>query len=561
VPVKDRTENSEPECSRSTEKRNDLKLITVSGGEATFPDRDRAVQPEELDALGTMLDETITGGRYDGMSVRTALMEYVLKIRNRNRRVCPFRLGRVQQDIENRAGKRNIVLKARQVGVTTYVAARFFISTITQGGTLSVQVAHDQQSAEEIFRIVHRFLENLPEKWRRSALRTSRANVRQIVLPRLDSEYRVETAADPNAGRGLTIQNLHCSEVARWPRDVEETLASLRAAVPQEGEIFLESTADGAGGTFYEEWQAAPQTGYVRHFYPWWWEPTYRRETDISDFSLDELELIEKHGLDAAQVAFRREMWANFRNRAPEEYAENAIACFLVSGNCIFDCEVLDRKLKQPMDYVSSGDNNRLLRFLPAVPGKEYIVGVDPASGDEHGDNACAQIIDTEKGMQCAELLGHYDPHELAIHILMLAREYNNATLAVERNNTMGGEVLSQLRMDSNYPYVYSAGGKPGWLTSSATRPKMISAMTDILINTPDLLVSKRLLQECRSFIRYRDGNCAAAPGAHDDTIMAMGIAQAVRQEMNGKAAELFHRYGATDKPAKAARPAAVSAH
>src|ERR1019366_3859389 len=97
-------------------------------------------------------------------------------------------------------------------------------------GTLSVQVAHDQRSAEEIFRIVHRLLENLPESLRQGALVTSRANVRQIVFPMLDSEYRVETAADPNAGRGLTIHNLHCSEVARWPRDVSETLASLRAA-------------------------------------------------------------------------------------------------------------------------------------------------------------------------------------------------------------------------------------------------------------------------------------------------------------------------------------------
>ncbi len=291
----------------------------------------------------------------------------------------------------------------------------------------------------------------------------------------------------------------------------------------------------------------------MRHFFPWWWEPTYRRETGITDFSFEETELMAKYELDAGQIAFRREMWANFRNRAPEEYAETAIACFLVSGNCIFDCEVLDRKLKEPMHYVSEGDRHQLLRFLPPVVGKEYIVGVDPAGGDENGDNACAQIIDREMGMQCAELLGHYDPHELASRILMLAKEYNNATLAVERNNTMGGEVLTQLCVNNNYLYIYYAGGKAGWLTSSATRPKMINAMTDILINTPDLLVSKRLLQECRSFIRYRDGNCAAAPGAHDDTIMAMGIAQAVRQDMIGKPAEQFHRYEAPAKTVKAA--------
>jgi len=48
--------------------------------------------------------------------------------------------------------------------MTTYIAARFFIHTMTQPGTLTVQVAHTQESAEEIFRIVHRFWENCPKR-------------------------------------------------------------------------------------------------------------------------------------------------------------------------------------------------------------------------------------------------------------------------------------------------------------------------------------------------------------------------------------------------------------
>ena len=266
-------------------------------------------------------------------TVRELVMHTMLKIRDKRGHLLRLHLNRAQRDLEKTSGKRNIVLKARQLGVTTYVAARFFVSCITREGTLSVQVAHDQRSAEEIFRIVHRLLENLPESLRQGALVTSRANVRQIVFPMLDSEYRVETAADPNAGRGLTIHNLHCSEVARWPRDVSETLASLRAAVPPDGEIFLESTPNGAGGTFYDEWQRAPQTGYVRHFYPWWWDPNYRREVEIVEFSEQERELMHKHNLDPAQIAFRREMRANFGNRAPEEYAEDPESCFLASGD------------------------------------------------------------------------------------------------------------------------------------------------------------------------------------------------------------------------------------
>src|SRR5207245_1335747 len=179
----------------------------------------------------------------------------------------------------------------------------------THPGTLTVQVAHDQESAEEIFKIVHRFLENLPEGLRLGPLRTSRANVRQIVFPELDSEYRVATAADPNAGRGLTIQNLHCSEVARWPRHAAATLASLRAAVPSHGEIVLESTPNGAAGCFYDEWQRAAESGYVRHFFPWWWEPLYARSgIELGVLSDQERFLIEHFGLSDAQIAFRREI-------------------------------------------------------------------------------------------------------------------------------------------------------------------------------------------------------------------------------------------------------------
>jgi hypothetical protein len=467
-------------------------------------------------------------------TVRELVMHTMLKIRDKRGRLLRLRLNRAQRDLEKTSGRRNIVLKARQLGVTTYVAARFFVSCITREGTLSVQVAHDQRSAEEIFRIVHRLLENLPESLRQGALVTSRANVRQIVFPMLDSEYRVETAADPNAGRGLTIHNLHCSEVARWPRDVAETLASLRAAVPPQGEIFLESTPNGAGGTFYDEWQRAPQTGYVRHFYPWWWDPNYRRKIEVVEFSDQERELMRKHNLDGGQIAFRREMRANFGNRAPEEYAEDPESCFLASGDCVFDCDVLDERLKQPPVIADASDNGRLLTFFPPVDGnnpKEYVIGVDPAGGGCDGDYACAQVIERSTGLQCAELYGHFTPQELAARVALLGKKYNQALVAVERNNH-GHAVIAHLAMNEGYQNLYPGGAPPGWLTTAASRPRMLENFAAVLSSASFLFLSPRLLQECRTFIRHQDGSSAAAGGAHDDTVMAMAIALAVRAEV-----------------------------
>src|SRR5581483_9311606 len=95
-------------------------------------------------------------------TVRDWLIEHSLKIRDRDGSVRLLTLNRAQLEYSRRCSLRNIVLKARQLGMTTYIAARFFVETITQPGSLTVQVAHDQESAEQIFRIVHRFWENLP---------------------------------------------------------------------------------------------------------------------------------------------------------------------------------------------------------------------------------------------------------------------------------------------------------------------------------------------------------------------------------------------------------------
>jgi hypothetical protein len=480
-------------------------------------------------------------------SVRDVLIRSLLKIRDKNGRLVALAANRIQREYAQHCGGRNIVLKARQVGISTYIAAKFFIHTITRPGTLTVQVAHDQRAAEEIFRIVHRFQENLPVRLREGALRRSRANVRQLVFPLLDSEYRVETAGDGNAGRGLTIHNLHCSEVARWPGDAASTLASLRAAVPPWGEIVLESTPNGAGGCFYDEWMRAPQTGYVQHFFPWWWQSEYAIPGSPKlELTEQESDFARQHGLTAGQMAFRRELRANLRGLAVQEFAEDPVSCFLASGECVFDIEVIDRQLDslqrkghgQLENAVEIRDHGRLRILWPPRKRSEYILGVDPAGGGSNGDFACAEVIDRETGLQCAELHGHFPPALLATRIADLGREYNEALIAVERNNH-GHGVLAHLAASEGYARVYEQRNQPGWLTTSASRPRMIEEFAAMLARVPQLFTSARLLAECRTFVRRADGSPAAAQGAHDDCVMAMAIALAVRAELAG--AKKYH--------------------
>jgi len=468
-------------------------------------------------------------------TVRDYLIAGLLKIRPKKGETRRLKLNRAQREYSRRCSRQNIVLKARQVGITTYIAARYFVQTITRPGTLTVQVAHSQESAESIFNIVQRFWENLPKGMHKGALVKSRSNVRQIVFPRLDSEYRVETA-DDDAGRGMTIHNLHCSEVSRWPRGGLETLASLRAAVVPEGEIVLESTPNGATGVFYGEWQKANETGYTQHFFPWWYDESYReavKEGEMLPLTPDESELVKQHGLSEGQIAWRRKKWKTLGGQAAQEYAEDSSSCFLASGECVFELSALEKALGVAGAGTQSEDNGRLTIFFPPQTGRRYILGVDTAGGGADGDYACAQVIERAMGMQCAELHGHFPPYELARRVAELGLRYEQALVAVERNNH-GSGVLAHLTT-LQYENIFEKDGQLGWLTSAASRPAMIENMAAVLMAEPELFHSPRLLEECRTFVRHPDGNAAAADGTHDDCVMAMAIALAVRRQDVGR--------------------------
>ncbi len=485
---------------------------------------------ERLCWLGERLD--FRSSALNGDTVAMWLGRVLLRLRDRKGDVVPLEANTAQQAYEQRRGKRNIILKARQMGISTWIAGRFFLKTITQPGTLTVEVAHNREAAEQIFRIVHRFYESLPGGLRSGILRASRVNTGQILFPELDSEYRVESAADGNAGRGMTIQNLHCSEVARWKGDAAGTMASLRAALVPDGELVLESTPNGAYGHFYEEWQRAEETGLVRHFFPWWVEPAYAGPgVQESEWTAEEHALARRNGLSPEQIGFRRQLQSNFREMAAQEYAEDPDACFLASGSCVFDLECIAKRARQVHEPLEKRFNGQLWIWYPPQPGRSYVVGVDPAGGGTDGDYASIQIIEQRSGMQCAEFRGHIDPQELAKQAAGLAREFNQALLVVERNNH-GLAVLAYLTTIEHYPAVYEQRGQAGWLTTSVSRPAMITLLGAILATGPEIFSSSRLLAECRTFVRQSDGRTGAAAGVHDDCVMAMAIALQVRADM-----------------------------
>ncbi|NYF91830.1 terminase [Tunturiibacter empetritectus] len=507
---------------------------------------------KELLALGSLMDTK--------PAALLTVAEEWLRVRDREGVERPLRANAVQRAFERECGKQNIVLKARQMGMTTWVAGRFFLKTITARGVMTVQVAQTREAAEGIFRIVQRFWECLPEDLREGPLRRSKANAGQMCFPALDSEFRVVSAGDESAGRGLTVQYLHCSEVSRWPGDAGATLAGLRAALAPGGEMMMESTPNGAYGCFYEEWGRAVErragveqrvgvdqrvgesagqrdSGVVRHFFPWWMEEAYvAAPVDASVVALreDELRLVRAHGLTGRQIGFRRGLEASYRGLRSQEFAEDAESCFKATGECCFEMEAVEGRLASVGEPLEMRRGGALQVWLPPIAGKEYVVAVDTAGGGADGDFAAVQVIERESGMQCAELQQRLGTLELARVSAELAREYGGAMIAVERNNH-GAGVLAYLDSVERYARVYEQGGVAGWLTTAGSKPGMVSRMGALLVESSGMFFSRRLLGECRNFVAMAGGRTGAVSGAHDDCLMAMAIGQAVRAELLGK--------------------------
>lgn len=505
--------------------------------------------------LGPRLFEPAIGIWKDGMpqagmgQIVDELTRF-LRIRKKNGELVRFKQNRAQSQYLRERTRRNIILKARQVGMTTYIAARFFLSTLFRAGTVTLQVAHTQESAQQIFHIVRRFFESWSDLAKHVV--TDRFTLRELALSETDSRYLVDTAGNPRAGRGLTIHNLHASEVALWPGEPRETMASLLAAVAPGGMVDLESTPHGVGNYFHSEWLRAKRGepgAMTPHFFPWWLEKQYRRELPpegAAPYTAEEQTLAEQHDLSAEQMQFRRWVRATFGELAPQEYAETDATCFLVSGRPVFDTQQIERRMAQVPEPMAQNYNRALLVWYPPQPGRSYIVGADVAEGGGRGDCSAASVIDAATGLQCAELLERWPIWRFAQELAELGRRYNNALIAVERNNH-GHAVLYALRHKHEYPRLYrhmglhneyDARGAEGWPMNARTKPEAIQELARMLRDAPETFNSSRLLEQCREFSWTAGGGMAARGGSptsdssgHDDLVIAMAIALAVREQ------------------------------
>ncbi|GAB6177500.1 hypothetical protein JCM16814_23910 [Desulfobaculum senezii] len=269
--------------------------------------------------------------------------ERCLWVRTKSDGLTPLRLNKAQRTLHARledqrrsAGRvRALILKGRQQGCSTYVAARYFWRVTHARGCHALVMAHEMEAARGLLGMVKRYYDHCP-----AAVRPvlGHDNSRELQFPRLDSGYRVATAGARGAGRSQTIQYLHGSEVAFWKNAAEHAAGMLQTVPDAEGtEVVLESTANGMGDFFHQEWQRAEagESPFMAVFIPWFWQPEYRREVPEDFMPTDEEQQYRAaHGLDMEQIVWRRNKIAELRDAVlfRREYPATAAEAFSFTG-------------------------------------------------------------------------------------------------------------------------------------------------------------------------------------------------------------------------------------
>lgn len=276
---------------------------------------------------------------------------HCLKIRDKSGNLVPFVFNKAQmylhQELEAQKKQlgfvRAVILKARQLGMSTYVAARFFHQTILRRGTTTFILSHESKSTANLFDMVKRFIDYLPEGMS-PGLDTSNKN--QLKFSGIESEYTVGTAGNEDIGRSMTIKQLHMSEAGFYEHTDSLETGLMQATADRAGtEIIIESTANGIGNFFHSRAMKAMAGVSLDKmiFLPWYWDADYRLPAPPG-FSPDEDEQrqMSMFNLDLDQIYWRR-MKINSSSGGAWKFAQENPAtpdeAFLMSGETFYSKE------------------------------------------------------------------------------------------------------------------------------------------------------------------------------------------------------------------------------
>jgi hypothetical protein len=438
-----------------------------------------------------------------------------LRILDKQGQLVPLRYNATQrQYLANRTG-RDLVLKARQLGISTCVQAEFFRYAVI-GTAITVTLAHEDDTTQRFRRMVNRFYTNIPGD-RHPARKYS--NARLATYPDFDSESIIATAGNTNTGRGGMATHIHGSEIAFW-KDAEALMAGLMQGGSPSW-IVLESTPNGAQGYFYTKCMEAldGNRDWALHFFPWWLDPQYKQslaDGETMNYSADEQALVERYNLTPEQINWRRVKQRELKYLFSQEYPEDPRTCFLQSGNGYFGD--LSDVFTAPLDATYQ-------------EGHRYVAGLDFGQTTDY--TACA-VIDCDTKQQVDQVHVNRLPwKEMRRQVVQACKRWYVGALWAEANS-MG---------TTNIEALISELGEAGCQTMVMPFDTTNDSKFTIMANLHDALHEGGLKllphpAQQHEFAAFQATQTTsglwrlAAPdvdGEHDDTVISLALANHAR--------------------------------
>lgn len=502
---------------------------------------------------------------------RKQYIENYLKIVNKEGKLVPLKFNYAQQILYDTIKKlraenkliRIIILKARQLGLSTVTGGIFNSNTLLNFNVKTGIITHKSDATSNLFNMYKIMYQNLPEQLKPELLND---NQNTLVFNNekgtgLNSSIKCMTAGSAGVGRSTTYQQLHMSEYAFWPGNKKDTYLGLVQTVPAtpDSMIIIESTPNGYDD-FKDKWDdaVAGKSDFVPLFFPWYINPEYKMTYSGFELTEDELEIKELYNLSNEQITWRR--WciknncSNDLDQFKQEYPSCPEEAFLSTGKCVFPKEIVVNRLQRVHDPIKTGYfkyeyNGKTITLFEFVESKAkpyiriyedvknnypYVLGGDTAGIGT--DSFAGDVINNVTGNQSATLEIELDETEYVMQMFCLGKYYNEALLCIETNySTYPVKKLWEMDYTNQYLRQVDEGlnikiqDKLGFNTNKATRPVIIAELVVFFKECIDLINDRTTLREALTFIKRSDGKQAADDGYHDDRIMSLAIAHAAR--------------------------------
>lgn len=261
-----------------------------------------------------------------------------------------------------------LVLKSRQIGCSQICCFLDAVYTILHPGVKVAVVADTEQK-------VHGLLDRVREVYRDLGVPLRISNRSKIVTTE-GSEVHAVTAnaakgqSESKAGRSMSFQMLHLSELAFWPD--QNAFGALTSSAGLSAPILIESTSSGPGDLMWQLW--TEDNNFKKLFFSVEDHEAYQSPTPLSAERWQEMQELGFTRQESASW-FYDVLVNRFQNhlvRALREYPQRPEHAFMsAEGRWInLTPPVLQNSLLQGIKI-----------FKPHVTGEEYVIGVDTAGG------------------------------------------------------------------------------------------------------------------------------------------------------------------------------------